>query len=97
MLHLNLRLNTFDTVLLNNLLVAAKLLIARYRKSEDDPTLNEWQLKYQYLLSMNKVSAMKVLIMRVRLAMYSFVKICSRLLGVGWTKERCSAWYLGNA
>lgn len=38
-------LGKYDNVLLSNLLIAAKLLIAKKWKSEDVPTIYEWQNK----------------------------------------------------
>lgn len=59
LLHLFTDLGIAETRLLNNLLVQAKILIAKYWKSQTIPTESEWQIKCQYSLLMNKLTAIK--------------------------------------
>lgn len=59
LLHLFTDLNIPEPVLLNNLLVVVKLLIAQYWKSKLVTSIKEWRIKCQYLLLMNKLTAIK--------------------------------------
>lgn len=45
-----------DGILLNNLLVVTRMLIAKNWKLEKIPTLKEWQMKYQHVLLMRKLT-----------------------------------------
>lgn len=55
LLHLDFKLSTYDTVLMNNLLV----LIAKKWRTEEVPTIHEWRAKCQFLLLMNKLTTIK--------------------------------------
>lgn len=46
-------------ILLNNLLVAAKILVAKNWKSQKGPTLHEWRLRCYNSLLMSKITAIK--------------------------------------
>lgn len=59
LLHLFTNLGKNETILLNNLLLAAKLLIAKHWKSWSIPTLHKWQIKCQCTLLMHKLIAIK--------------------------------------
>lgn len=57
LLYLDFNLSKHDTVLINNLLVAAKILIAKTWKTVVIQTVYEWCVKCQFLLLMNKLNA----------------------------------------
>lgn len=57
-LHLCLNLDKSDTIFLNNVLVAAKVLITKKWKTVNVPTLHEWHMK-KYFLVINKITAIK--------------------------------------
>lgn len=59
LLHLLKCGNKSETILLNNVLVAAKMLIAKNWKSTKVSSIQEWRIKSQYTLLMNKLSAIK--------------------------------------
>lgn len=56
MLHINMNVIKRDGILLNNLLVVTRMLIAKNWKLEKIPTLKEWQMKYQHVLLMRKLT-----------------------------------------
>lgn len=54
---LHLYLGKKDHILVSNLLIAAKILIAEKWRSEEVLSLYEWQHKSQHVLLMNKLTA----------------------------------------
>lgn len=69
--------------------MAAKTLIAKYWKMEGIPTVYERQVKCQYLLLMNKLTAIKSMNNGSELALRSFSNIWSKFTtywGQGATK-----------
>lgn len=79
LLHLFLNLDRVAIVLLNNLLMAAKIVIARW-KTDDVPTVQEWQVFCQYLCLMHKLTAVKKLRNGSEIALVSFFTVWSKFL-----------------
>lgn len=59
LLHLFDGLGRPEIILLNNLLVAARLLIAKIWKTQITPSISKWRFKCQYCLLMCKLTAIK--------------------------------------
>lgn len=72
LLRLNMRLTKSDAILANNLLIAAKPLIAKLWKSEEEPILIDWHLKCQHLALMNKLTAIKSALNGSEFALFTF-------------------------
>lgn len=85
LLHLFHGLGKNKTTLLNNLLVSAKMLIAKYWKSQSTPTVHEWQIKCQYTLLMHKLTVIKCIQNGSICAMYNFYSIWSPYITY-WSK-----------
>lgn len=78
LLHLNQLKSKALTVLLNNLLVAAKILVAKNWKSQITATINEWRIPCHWLLLMNKLTAIKSAKNGSENALRTFVSIWSK-------------------
>lgn len=70
LLHLFTSMNKFDTVLLNNLLLAARMLIAKYWKSSRVPTIQEWRIKCLHILLMNQLWRVRTMEANSRLVLF---------------------------
>lgn len=80
LLHLFIDLDRIEMSLLNNLLLAAKMLIAKNWKTQIVPTIHAWHMKCHYVLLMNKQSAMKSVINGSNMAMRVFSVLWSNLV-----------------
>lgn len=80
LLHLKFKLGKQDTVLLNNLLVAVKILIAKNSKSPTVPIVYEWRTKCHYVFLMTKLSAIKSFHNGSELALQSFHNTWSKFI-----------------
>lgn len=84
LLHLQLKLNKFDLILVNNnLFLAAKMLIAKFWLQETIPTILEWRIKGQYLLLMSKLTAIKKGREGNELAVSMFTKVWTKFMAYG--------------
>lgn len=59
LLRLHLKFSESELILVNNLLVAARMLIAKYWLQEEVPTIYDWHIKCQFVFLMNKLTAIK--------------------------------------
>lgn len=81
LLHIVPLKNKVLLTLLNNMLVAAKILVARNWQSQTiRATLHEWRVKCHNLLLMNKITAIKRIKNGSDLAMQTFVNTWSKFI-----------------
>lgn len=84
------------TVSLNNLLVAAEVMIARIWKPDETPTIYDWQVFCQDLFLMHKLMAIEKAGNGSEIALISFFAVWSKLLITGTQGNLCIILYKGR-